>query len=446
MSHTKLAAEMEEALGEVPILDPHTHLVGGRLGARGLHDLLLYHMVITDLYAAGCPHAQRLTEYPGWPSKAEAHARLEEAILYLPRIRNTSSYWAVRITLRDLFDWHEPITADNWRRVDAMIREGADDQAHSHAILDRLKIRRTVTEIARRNGGADDNRLEYELEWGFFTRCQWGEFDTALYELERCWGKSPDSPTPIGTGRRLAAERRIQSLDDVHQAMQHYLDNIPFNQVVATATGISTDINYLPVSAEEMQSALARRDRAGIVERDIYASYILELLLTGLEKNGDKIVFQFSLGAEPLPYETGCWVHQRTISQLAEIIARHPNLRIQCMNAACHINQSLCTLARELSNFSLIGFWWHSFFPGSIRQLISERLDMLPMNKQIGFFSDAYCVEWVYAKAVIVRKQLAFVLADKIIQGQFSQEDAVSIARGLLFESPQTLLRMVPRE
>ena len=31
--------------------------------------------------------------------------------------------------------------------------------------------------------------------------------------------------------------------------------------------------------------------------------------------------------------------------------------------------------------------------------MMSERLDMLPLDKQVGFFSDAYCVEWVYGKA-----------------------------------------------
>ena len=46
-------AELEAALAEVPVLDIHTHLVGGKLGARGLHDVLLYHMVVSDLYAAG---------------------------------------------------------------------------------------------------------------------------------------------------------------------------------------------------------------------------------------------------------------------------------------------------------------------------------------------------------------------------------------------------------
>ena len=37
--------DLEQALAELPQFDVHTHLVGGRLGARGLHDILLYHMV-----------------------------------------------------------------------------------------------------------------------------------------------------------------------------------------------------------------------------------------------------------------------------------------------------------------------------------------------------------------------------------------------------------------
>ena len=50
-----MTKELEVQLAEVPILDVHTHLVGGKLAARGLHDILLYHMVVSDLYASGCP-------------------------------------------------------------------------------------------------------------------------------------------------------------------------------------------------------------------------------------------------------------------------------------------------------------------------------------------------------------------------------------------------------
>jgi len=445
MNTQNIIQDLEQALAEVPVFDVHTHLVGGKLGARGLHDVLLYHMVVSDLYSAGCPSGGRLTQYPAWPTPEETRARIEEALPFLPHIQNTSSAWAVRIILSELYDWHTPITDKNWRKLDAAIRERAEDRVWHHSILDRLKIQRTGTEIARRGKGEDDQRLQYALEWGFFTRCQWGEYDTALYELERCWGRSPESPSPIGSGARPSVERTISSLADLHAAVKHYVDSIPYGQILSTATHISTDINYRLVSESEIENALQRRTQAGAIERDTYASYVNEAFLSALEKHGDQIVFQFSFGAEPLPFETASRLGQQTIGQVAEMIARHPKLRFQCFLASRHANQALCTLARELPNFSLAGYWWHNFFPDTIRQVMAERLEMLPANKQVGFFSDAYCVEWTYAKAILVRKQLARVLAEKIDQGQYSREGALSVARAVLHESPQTLLGMVAR-
>ena len=445
MTTNNLQRDVEQALADMPILDVHTHLVGGRLAARGLHDLLLYHMLVSDLYAAGCPSGARLTEFPNWPDQAEAHQRIEEALPYLPHIRNTSMAWVLRLLLQDLYDWHEPLTTENWRRLDRLIRERADDRAWQHAVLDRAHIQRSGAELARRGPGQDDARLQYALEWGFFTRTQWGEFDTALYELERCWGREPAVPAPIGAGPRPPTERAIRSLADVQAAVQHYVDHIPYAQVLSTATHISTDIDYSPVSEAEMAAALARRPQAGLAERSLYAAYVHEAFLTALEAHAGQIVFQFSLGAEPLPFETGSRVSQTTLAQLADMIARHPRLRFQCLLASRHANQTLCTFARELPNFSLAGYWWHNFFPSAMGQLIDERLDMVPANKQIAFFSDAYCVEWSYGKWLLVRKLLAAALAARIERGQYTLDDALAVARAILYESPQSLLGMEPR-
>ncbi len=436
--------ELESAIADVPILDIHTHLVGGKLAARGLHDVLLYHMVVSDLYAAGCRSGARLTQFPGWPRRDEAAARIEEALPYLPSIQNTSSSWGVRIILRDLYGWTTPIDRSNWQKLDGMIRERADDRAWAREILDRAGIKRSGTELARRGRGEDDDRLQFALEWGFFTRCQWGEFDTALYELERCWGKKPESPAPIGVGVRPATERRIKTLDDVHQAIDHYVASIPYADILATATHLSTDIDYRVVSDVEMAEALARRDRAGPAERDCYASYVNEAFLTALEPRAGKLVFQFSFGAEPLPFETASRLSQRTIGQVAELIGRHPKLRFQCFLASRHANQSMCTLVRELPNLSLAGYWWHNFFPDVIAQVMRERLDMVPATKQLGFFSDAYSAEWSYAKAVLVRKILARVLAERIEFGQLDQSSALEWTRAIFYETPQTLLGMHP--
>jgi glucuronate isomerase len=445
MNALALADSMEHALGTVPILDVHTHLCGPRLAARGLHDILLYHMIVSDLYSAGCPSGARLTQFPNWASKKEAHQRLEEALPYLPFIQNTSGWWGVRTILRDLYQWTEPVTIYNWRRLDDLVRERADDGAWARSILKRANIQRTCAEYCRRGKGEADDVLQYSLEWGMFMRTQWGEYDTAVYDLERTWGRPPEAPVAIlGDEARPAADRAIKTLDDVHAAIKHYVEVLPYDQIVSVAMGVSSDIDYrLPTDAE-MMAALKRRAEAGPSERDIYAAYIGEAFLSALEKRASDLLFQFSLGAEPLPFETASRISQKTLAQLAEIVARHPKLRFQCFISSRHANQTLCTLCRELPNFSLAGFWWHNFFPGAIRQVMTERLDMVPVNKQAGFFSDAYAVEWSYAKATIVRKQMAQVLAEKVDQGQYSFDDALWVARAILFESPQSLCGMTP--
>ncbi len=445
MPSSSTVAELEEALAEIPFLDPHTHLVGGKLAAQGLHDILLYHMAVSDLYAAGCPSGNRLTEYPGWPSPLETRSRILEALPYLPLVRNTSTAWLVGRILADLYGWAEPVTAENWEKLDGLVRERASDPAWPYAVLKRAGIHGSVSELARREAGQEDAYLQYSLEWAFFTRCQWGEYDTALYELERCWGRTPESPSPVTQKGRPATQRQIRTLEDVQTALAWYVETIPYADILSTATHISTEIDFRPVSEAEMAAALDRRPQAGAAERDIYASYVHEAFLDALEARSEPIVFQFSLGAEPLPFETGSRLSQKTIAALGEMIARHPGLQFQCMLASRQANLSLCTLGRELPNFSLVGYWWHNFFPEAIRQVMGERLDMLPVNKQVGFFSDAYCVEWSYAKSRLVRKLLAQVLGQRIEQGQYSLDDALSIARAICYDAPQTLLGMRPK-
>lgn len=438
MYRTRQLESIEGQIMELPLIDAHTHIVGGRLGARGLHDILLYHMSVSDLYAAGCPSGARLTQYPGWPTKEEAHSRIKEALPYLQYVQGTWIFSGVRMILSDLYDFNEPITEGSWEALDAKIRERADDKSWQREIVRRAKIQRISTEHARRESFQDRDLLQYSLEWAFFTRAQWGEYDTALYEVERCWGKLPESPTPIGPSGRKPAERTIETLADVREAVQWYVDHIPVDEVLSIATHISTDIDYRAVSDEEMEAALKCRGSAGQKERDIYASYVNEAFLAAFEKQlADRVTFQFSFAAEPLPFETASRVSQKTIGQVADMISRHPKINFQCHVSSRHANQSLCTLCRELPNLALVGYWWHNFFPSAMRQVMEERIEMLPTNKQIGFFSDAYCVEWAYAKAKMIKRELSGVLANKVERGHFDETTAIDFARKTCFETAQ---------
>jgi hypothetical protein len=442
MDTTSLSREIERSLGEIPLLDAHTHLDATHPSARGLHDILLYHMVVSDLVSAGCRDRARLSESP---SEEEARARIERALPFLPAIANTSCAWGVRLILRDLYGWRHPVTAANWRKLDGLIRERSRDAAWPREILRKAGIVRSCTELWRRHDGRADDLFQYSLEWGFFARSQWAEYDTALYELEKAWSEgSPGAPLPVTQeGRRPSVSRQARSVTDVRAALDAYVAAIPSN-VVSTAQHVSTDIDFVDAGEREMSDALRRRGKAGPRERDIYASFVMEEFLQRLEREKGGVVFQFSLGAEPLPAETVSRLSQKTLAHLGRMIARHPGVRFQCFLASAHANQGLCTMARELPNFSLCGYWWHNFFPTFIERVMSERLDMLSSSRQVGFFSDAYTLEWSYAKSRIVLAAMSRVLAQKVARGQYDKALAVSTAWSVLFDSPRQLLGMQP--
>ena len=440
---SRFVQAISEGLADIPLIDVHTHVDAAHLSARGLDDVLLYHMVVSDLCSAGCPSRARLPEDP---DREVSRARVAEALPFVPAIRNTSGYWGLRVILRDLYGIDPPTEPSGWWRLDAAIRERSADPTWARSILQRAGIQRSSTELWRRRDGSADDVLQYALEWAFFARAQSGMNDVVLYELERTWSQDrPSAPLPVTLGgTRPAVPRPVRTVEDVAAAIEHYVASIPFDMVLSTAQHISTDITIRDVTDAEMTAAMARRDNASPADRDVYASYVLEAFLTALERSGRKLLFQFSTGAEPLPFETGSKLRQDTVFEIAALAARHPAIDFQVFLASEHANQSFCTLARELPNISLAGFWWHNLFPGVIRKVMRDRLDMVALNKQIGFFSDAYCVEWSYAKAVIIRRQLADVLAEKVDQGQYSVAQALDVAREILYVTPQTLNGMQP--
>ena len=343
-----LVAEMEGALASFPWMDVHTHMDASHVAARGLHDIVLYHMSISDLYAAGCPSGARLSEDP---APGEADQRLAEAVPFLGKTRNTFIAWGIRIILEDLYGWREPVTPSNWRRVHELVASRAQDPAWPREILRRANIARTGTELWRGRDGTADDLFQYSLEWAFFSRTQWGQPDIPLYELERTW-TATEPGVPIGVSFDRAAapplEKTCKTVEDVREAVAHYCALIPYGRVLMTATHLSTDIDYSFPDDATMAQALARRAHATDLERDIYASYITNLLLEELSKHAHEIAFEFSLAAEPLPYESASRLNQRTIAQLAELLVRHPKLRFICFVSSRHADQSLCTLAREL--------------------------------------------------------------------------------------------------
>ncbi|HMF31678.1 MAG TPA: hypothetical protein VKK79_09700, partial [Candidatus Lokiarchaeia archaeon] len=390
----------------------------------------------TELYSAGMPNGDRLSWYA---SKDEARQRILEALPYLQYVRNTSLQWGIKKILADLYEWNDPISASNWQEIDGIIAEKSEDSSWAREILKRCNVISSSTEFRLRDEGQADDILTYALEWAFFTRAQQNMNDSPLFELEWTWGQDgPSAPLPVNVDKaKFVPERRITTIEDVHEAMEHYISLVPFDKLVCAANHFSTDINYFDVTEDQMIQALANRDNATEHDRDVYTCYILQQYLNALEQAPKKVVFTFSVGAEPMEHETASLLPQKTLGQLINVFAKHPGLQFVCFSSSAFSEQSLCTMVRELPNFSLAGYWWHNFFPPYIRDIIDTRLDLLPLNKQIGFFSDAYHLDWLYGKTFLVRKCMANVFARKIMTGQYTFEDCIDIAKEICYETPK---------
>jgi len=436
MANRELVEKLYKDIWEIPLIDKHTHLDASHLAARGLHDILLYHMVISELYGAGCPDGARLSEDP---TEEEALYRLERAIPYVKYIRGTSLYWCVRMILSELYDWHEELDETNWRRCHEHIKSFGCGHDRAKEIADKAHIVKSSTELWRGRDGSCDDMLYYSLEWAFFCRDQWGLNDAPLLELEHAWNEDiPGPPLPIGVvpERDCNYEKKIKTIEDVYTALEHYIAHVPFDKVYSHASHFSTTINYHDVTEEDMIKALANRANAGEWERDIYANFLNDYFLRRMseikKETGNEIIIQYSLGAEPLPYETGSYMHPETIFQLANIITKYSDLRFEIHMSSAHSNQAWCTVCRELPNVQLEGFWWHNFFPEYIKKVMGERMDMISTNHQGGFFTDAYCMDWCYGKARLIKMLYAECAAERIERGQYDYDTAVEVVRQII--------------
>ena len=273
MTHTDTLTTVEEGLAAIPLLDVHTHLDAAHLAARGLHDVLLYHMVISDLVSAGCPSRARLSEDP---DEAEAQARLAEAVPYLRHIQQHQH------VLGRADHPARPVRLDRAghggqlaRGCDALIRERAADAAWPREILRaRRRPARRHRAVARARRRRPTTCLQYSLEWAFFTRAQWGVNDIPLYELERAWEQEPPgAPLPVTMGEgRPPVRGRSGRVEDARAAIAHYVARIPYGKVLSTAQHISTDITFRAGDRREMAAALATARRPRPADRDVYAS------------------------------------------------------------------------------------------------------------------------------------------------------------------------------
>jgi len=142
---------------------------------------------------------------------------------------------------------------------------------------------------------------------------------------------------------------------------------------------------------------------------------------------------------------TGYWGDFRVLDPLhmIPILERHPKVRFDLYHLGYPWVRESLMLGKGFPNVWLNFCWTHIISQRFAMDGLDEAIDLIPMNKIIGFGGDyATPVEKVYGHLVMAREDIAAVLARRIERGSVSEDEALSLARQWLWDNPKELYRL----
>ncbi|MBD3421148.1 MAG: hypothetical protein GF398_13615 [Chitinivibrionales bacterium] len=421
-----LRDDLLEELLKIPVIDVHSHLPRDRMASPKLDTILRYHMINYPMRSAGMPEEILWPEYPDAVSEDELYANW---IKHWPGMENTGFAWMLKRILKDLYEFDEPITEKSLPKLrDAFAAKvGRPDWARS--VMENAGIVRVLSshcDVPPLEKGDWDGNIRFTIEdtpsSGMREYRTWRD---RLRSMSKGFGKTIDSP------------RLLQEM------MENYYAQFDWSDKNTLVAWISATADFTPISNDTLQ-AVFDKCLAGHQLNDTEIGYLEAAFLRAIchSISGKAEIFQIVYGIQYLTHNYGRSV-QRARPQFAStmgyLLGEFPQIHFNIMNGFELDEPVHCSLCVAYNNVSLSNFWWQSFYASVMHAGWSRRLDVVPVTRLIGFFSDGYCIDWIYARLCMVRKVLANVLAQKIESGFMNREQALLVARNIFYRTPRRI-------
>ncbi len=217
----------------------------------------------------------------------------------------------------------------------------------------------------------------------------------------------------------------------------------------ARACAISLPPDFVPRRAAPKQAATPlRRAIHGLDLRPDEHVAIRQLVFWTLAEFCDEHRLPFDLMIGPIRnvYPAGVTggrdLFDRRVSlhDYAELFNHFANVTFPVSTLSPDAAAELVAYAWIVPNVVPMGHWWYSNVPQFIAADLSARLQAVPKGKQVGYYSDAYKLEFILPKFNMYRRILAETLAEDAIRRRgWSTEQALETARLVLLENPKRL-------
>jgi hypothetical protein len=364
---------------------------------------------------AGLPH--ELVE-----PQMEPLERVRRALPYLPRTENTAVGLMLRWLLRDLYGI-EGLTEANVEQAASLVEERGRQASWQEELLrGRCGIEASIT-------------VERGTPCGAAVHLASEGIPINLADGKR-------SPGQVLAAMEQRLGREIRSAADFRSLLAKVVrEELPDG---CRFVGVWPLPYLTPLGASEAAATRAlRRAREGHPlgpeELGGFSYYALISLLEELRATPVRTV-QVIVGAEVLPPHRSIthWSGSFT-GAMGRIANAHEEFRFNLSSASDAYTQDIAILAKHIPNVSVAGYWWHTFYPLYIRKSLETRLDMVPGNKIIAYFSDAYHAEWCYPKLRLVKEIVADVLSERVERGWYSLDLALDLVQRLFCDNAREI-------
>jgi glucuronate isomerase len=399
----QLARDLYDAIVDIPLIDPHTHIDPHRPAARSLDDILGYH------YYTELAHSAGMDQAPLAPA-VEPRERVRAILAHMDRFDNTVQYaWFLEIAQALL-----GFQGDRLSAADADSLYDAAEQLMAQPDWEEQVLRRSNLEKVFLTNDFDD-----PLEG----------FDTSRYVPCLRTDDLVFRPQQPEVRERLARATGVEAGDlaGLRRATGRLFEHFLRRGARACAISLPPDFRPAPEGSLSQQVFWS------------LAEHCREY----------RLPFDLMIGVNRRVYQSGVYqgqdlFDQRTsLIQYAELFNAFPEVTFCVSVLSSGQNQELASYSWIFPNVVTSGHWWYANVPVYIERDTRARLQAVPKTKQIGYYSDMYKLEFALPKFNMYRRVLARILADDFIRsGTTTEAGAIDLARHLLRENVRRIFRV----
>jgi glucuronate isomerase len=417
MPADQLVADLTAALDAIPLIDPHSHIDPLAPVSKSLDDILGYHYYTELAHSAGMSQEPLGKDVP-------PRDRVRAIVAHMDRYDNTAQYrWFLDIARTFLGFQGTKITA-----ADADKLFDAAQKTFAQPDWEKQVFAKTKLEKIFLTNEFDDPLTGFDTNT--YVPCL--RTDTLVFHLDRA-----------DTRERLYKATGVQVRDagSLRKALASLFLHFTRKGAKACAISLPPDFEPAHYDDEYLYEQIRHHDC-----RDIGPGVFW--LIAELCRDF-KLPFDLMIGVNRRVYVNGVYQGQDLFDQRTSLIQykrvfnAFPEVTFPVSVLTSAQNQELVAYSWIFPNVVPNGHWWYSNVPPYIRKDLGERLSAVPKTKLVGYYSDAYKLEFVLPKYAMYRRILANTLADDFVRpGVLSEAEAVALGTRLLRDNVKEVFKV----